>query len=140
MIQPRYSCSWLTDCLLHATYVQLVWRSQTPTRASSSGSPPNVSHSLVFGASLSEPHLVSSTAALSIYIYHRTSSTRDHLFSTCTVYAVLVPRTNLSFPGLHLRDGGKLYSSRGLYRLPGRSAERSQAIGSDKLAGGSKHM
>ena len=35
-------------------------------------------------------------------------STHDHLFSTCTFNAVLVPRTNLSFPGLHLRDGGEI--------------------------------
>ena len=53
----------------------------------------------MIGASLSEPHLVSSTAALYIYIIlflyilyipqHRTSSTRarDHLFNTCTVYS-----------------------------------------------------
>ena len=47
---------------------------------------------------------------------------------------ILVPRTHLSFPGLHLRD-----SSRSWYGLPGRSVERSQASGSDKLAGGSKH-
>ena len=46
---------------------------------------------------------------------------------------ILVPRTHLSFPGLQLRD-----SSRGWY-VPGRSLEGSQASGSDKLAGGSKH-
>ena len=58
----------------------------------------------IIGASLSEPHLVSTTAALSVYIYnyiyiHRTSSTRDQLLSTCTFNPGLVP----SSPDLLLR-------------------------------------
>ena len=52
--------------------------------------------------------------------------------------AVLVPRTNLSFPGLHLRDGGEIARAVCLDYHAGRSAEISQASDSDKLAGRSK--
>ena len=98
---------------------------------------------MIIGASLSEPHLVTTAERclfIAIYIY-RTSSC-DQLLNTYTVYAVLVPRTNLSFPGLYLRDRDATSGdcSRVWYGLPGRSVERSQASGSDKLAGGSKHM
>ena len=71
---------------------------------------------------------------LFIYIpQHRTSSTRDHLF-TCTVYSRSQIKTFAPRPTL---DGD---SSRGWYGLPGRSVQRSQASGSDKLAGSFKHM
>ena len=93
---------------------------------------------VIIGATLSEPHLVSSTAALSIYLFiyipHRTSSTRDHLFNMCTVYSRSQIKTFVPRPTL---DGD---SSRGWYGLPGTSAQRSQASGSDKLAGSSKHL
>ena len=99
---------------------------------------------ILFGASLSEPHLVSSTAALSIYLFIyiyptsyivHTWSLVQHMHSLCCSRSQnksVVPRPTLE------RWWGD--SSRGLYGLPGRSAERSQASGSDKLAGGSKHM
>ena len=63
-----------------------------------------------------------------VYIFishnmHRTSSTRDHLFNTCTVYSRSQIKTFVPRPTL---DGD---SSRGWYGLPGRSAERSQASG-----------
>ena len=78
-----------------------------------------------------------------VYIcIYRTSSARDQLLNTCTVYAVLVPRSKLSFPGLHLRGRDVTCgdSLRGLYGLPGRSIERSQASSSNKLAGSSVIM
>ena len=61
----------------------------------------------IIGASLSEPHLVSSTAALSIiylYISHKIVR-RPHVITYSTrAQSILVPRSKPSFPGLHLME------------------------------------
>ena len=100
----------------------------------------------IIGASLSEPHLVTTTAALSIsHIVRRlhviTYSTRAHSM------VVSFPDLQTSLdPSLPLRDRESdaactcRDSSCGWYGLPGISIERSQASGSDKLTGGSKRM
>ena len=85
------------------------------------------------------PPIVSSTAALSIYMFIyiplRTSSTRDQLLNTCAVYALLVPRKNLSFPGLHLRDGGEIARAvcMDYQEDPQREAKPAEAINSQEV-------
>ena len=68
----------------------------------------------IIGASLSEPHLVSSTATLSIYlltylyIYIYISHNivrRPHVITYSTrAQSILIPRSKPSFPGLYLME------------------------------------